>query len=56
MSVHDPIPTVVVLDPDGSRRIINRADLQEHHKLADAPTQGEPEPPAKRAYHRKAKD
>jgi len=56
MSIHDPIPTVAVLDPDGSHRIINQADLQQHHQLADAPKQGEPEQPAKRAYNRRAKD
>ena len=56
MNIHEPLPTVVVLDPDGSLRIINRADLQPHHQLADAPKQSAPEPPAKRAYNRKAKD
>lgn len=56
MSIHDPIPTVAVLDPDGSHRIINRSDLQEYHTLADAPKQGDSEQPVKRAYTRKAKD
>lgn len=54
MNIHDPIPTVAVLDPDGSLRIINRADIKPHHQLADAPKQGEPAP--KRPYNRKAKD
>lgn len=56
MADHD-IETVEVKHADGFVYTINKHDLTADHELhTDAPKQGEPEQPVKRAYSRKAKD